>query len=221
MAMWNDWGNNATTALEIYYQLARSLAVFGEKTWSGSEARASGLTREEFDAIYPVLNAAAPGQNLNRVVQPKYGNVVYQYEEVKNGMVTGVDSVGPPYTLTFTVKPDARSPDSGLLFSGIDSILHVSTLTFEATGQLYTLNYTLPMDAWTTVAIHATREYTYAIIDDDESTMRFWYTDMDIWGERMQLGNMSFAAPAQQIGGGGFSGVIKDVSLVLGVTTPV
>lgn len=216
MALWNDWGNNATTALEIYYQLARSLAVFGEKTWSGSEARSSALTRDQFDAVYPMLNAAAPGQNLNRVYKSQHGNVVYQYDNVKNGLSTGVDSIGPPYTLTFTVKPSLKSSDTGLLFSGIDSKLHVSTLTFEATGQLYTLNYTLSSDAWTNVAIHATRDYTYAVIDGDESTPWYWYTSMDIWGERIQLGNMSFAAPAQQIGGGGFEGSIKNVSLVLG-----
>ncbi|KAI0694432.1 glycoside hydrolase [Cytidiella melzeri] len=216
MALWNDWGNNATTALEIYYQLARSLAVFGEKTWSGSEARGSGLTRAQFDDVYPLLNAAAPGQNLNRVVKPVDGRVVYAYSSVKNGFNTGVDSVGPPYTLTFSVKPSSIYPNIGLLLSGIDSKLHVSSLTFEATGQLYSLNYTLPQDDWTKVAIHATREYTYAVINGDATGKRYWLTIMDIWGEYMLAGNMSFAAPAQVIGSAGFSGTVKDVSLVLG-----
>ncbi|KAI0095157.1 glycoside hydrolase [Irpex rosettiformis] len=216
MALWNDWGNNATTALEIYYQLARSLAVFGEKTWAGSDARASGLTRGQFDSVYPLLNAAAPGQNLNRIVKPEHGNIVYSYQTVQNGFRTGVESVGPPYTLTFSVQVASLGPDTGVLFSGIDSKLHVSSLTFEATGQLYSLNYTLPNYLSTKVEIHATREYTYAIINDDVSSKRYWTTVMDVWGEYMQLGNMSFAAPAQVIGGEGFIGSIKDVSLVLG-----
>lgn len=216
MALWNDWGNNATTALEIYYQLARSLAVFGEKTWSGSGVRTSALTRTQFDTAYPLLNAAAPGQNLNRVVRPEHGNVVFSYGVVVNGFTTPVESVGPPYTLTFSVKPSSHSPSTGVLFSGADSILHVSNLTFEATGQSYSLGYTLPLNKYTTVAVHATREYTYAIIDGIEASKRFWTTSMDIWGEYMAIGNMSFAAPAKEIGTAGFSGSIKDISLVLG-----
>ncbi|KAH8094668.1 glycoside hydrolase [Cristinia sonorae] len=215
MALWNDWGNNATTRLEIYYQLSRSLAVFGEKAWSGSEVRDTALTRAQFDAVYPVLNAAAPGQNLNRVV-PSRNGVVYNFNLGFNGQTTHVDSVGPPYTMTFSVIPSSRSPSQGLLFSGIDSKLHVANLTFEATGKLYPLGYTLPLGKWTKVAIHATREYTYAVINDDASTKRFWTTTMDLWGSEMAVGNMSFAAPSKTFGGDGFSGSIKDISIVLG-----
>ncbi|KAH9854338.1 glycoside hydrolase [Lenzites betulinus] len=216
-ALWNDWGNNATTALEIYYQLARSAAVFAEKAWAGSGVRpATELARADFDAVYPLLNAAAPGQNLNRVVQPAQGDLVFAYAAPHASLDTNVPSVGPPYTLSFSVKPDARDPGAGLLFSGIDSKLHVANLTFEATGQLYALGYVLPQDRFTSVAIHATREYTYAVIDGDEEHPRYWYTLMDIWGDYMALGNMSFAAPSQQIGGGGFKGTIKDVKLTLG-----
>ncbi|RPD64716.1 glycoside hydrolase [Lentinus tigrinus ALCF2SS1-7] len=215
-ALWNDWGNNATTALEVYYQLARSMSVFGEKAWAGSDVRPTGLTRDQFDAVYPMLNAAAPGQNLNRVVKPKLGNIVYEYPGTYRSLNTGIPSVGPPYTLSFSVKPDSRSPFTGTLFSGADSKLHVANLTFEATGQLYALGYVLPQDRYTSVEIHATREYTYALIDGDEANPRYWHTLMDIWGEYMALGNMSFAAPSAQMGGDGFAGIIKDVRLRLG-----
>ncbi|KAI0370011.1 glycoside hydrolase [Pilatotrama ljubarskyi] len=215
-ALWNDWGNNATTALEIYYQLARSMAVFGEKAWAGSGVRTTELTRTQFDAVYPLLNAAAPGQNLNRVVKPVRGNVVYNLPGPHTALSTSVPSVGPPYTLSFSVKPGSKSPSSGVLFSGIDSKLHAANLTFEATGQLYALSYVLPANRFTSVSIHATREYTYAVIDGDEANPRYWYTLMDIWGDYMALGNISFAAPSQQIGGEGFWGVIKDVKLTLG-----
>ncbi|KAI0830841.1 glycoside hydrolase [Trametes gibbosa] len=221
-ALWNDWGNNATTALEIYYQLARSAAVFAEKAWAGSGARqppATELARADFDKVYPLLNAAAPGQNLNRVVRPAQGTgaTVFGYAAPHAPLDTRIPSVGPPYTLTFRVKPGGRDPDAGLLFSGIDSRLHVANLTFEATGQLYALGYVLPQSRFTSVAIRATREYTYAVIDGDEAHPRYWTTLMDIWGDYMALGNMSFAAPSQQIGGGGFAGTIRDVTLTLGV----
>ncbi|KAH9885463.1 glycoside hydrolase [Cubamyces lactineus] len=215
-ALWNDWGNNATTALEIYYQLARSVAVFGEKAWAGSDVRQTALTRAQFDAAYPLLNAAAPGQNLNRVVKPLYGDVVLDLPGTYTALNTLVPSVGPPYTLSFSVMPDDKTPSTGLLFSGADSKLHVANLTFEATGQLYALGYVLPTQRYTSVEIHATREYTYAVIDGDETHPRYWYTLMDIWGDYMALGNMSFAAPSAQIGGDGFRGKIKDVKLTLG-----
>ncbi|KAI0079563.1 glycoside hydrolase [Panus rudis PR-1116 ss-1] len=211
MALWCDWGNNATTKLEIYYQLARSLAVFAEKTWAGSGVRESALTRDEFNAVYPVLNAAAPGQNLNRVA-PSMNGIVYQYGDPILPFTTHIDSVGPPYTLTFSVMPSSRHPDKGELFSGTDSVLHVSNLTFEATGQLYPLGVSLPPDQFTTVAVHGTREFTYVVLNGDEDHRLYWTTNMDIWGDYMQLGNMSFAAPAKTIGAG-FSGIIRNVSL--------
>ena len=216
MALWCDWGNNATTKLEIYYQLSRSLAVFAEKAWAGSEAREMALTRDQFDDVYPFLNAIAPGQNLNRVVKALEGDLVYNLPDPHLPFTTNVPSVGPPYTLSFNVKPSSHSPDVGLLFSGIDSILHVSNLTFEATGQLYSLQYTLPQNEYTHVAIHATRDYTYAIINNKTTERHYWTTLMDIWGDYMAVGNMSFAAPSQSIGGGGFSGSIKDVVLQIG-----
>ncbi|EMD42349.1 glycoside hydrolase family 20 protein [Gelatoporia subvermispora B] len=217
MALWSDWGNNATTMLEDYYQLAPSLALFAEKAWAGSGVRDTELTRSQFEAVYPVLNAAAPGQNLNRVVKPERGNTIYEYAGSYNLLRTPYTSVGPPYTLTFSVKPDATHPTQGLLFSGRDSKLWVANLTFEATGQLYALGYVLPTDAYTTVSIHATTGYTYAIIDGDEDHPYYWYTIMDIWGEYLTVGNMSFAAPSRQIGGEAFGGLVKDISLVLGV----
>ena len=215
MALWSDWGNNATTMLEDYYQLAQSLAVLGEKTWAGSGVRDTELTRAQFEEVYPVMNKVAPGQNLNKVVQPAYGNVVYSYPAPYNTLVTRYASVGPPYTLQFNVKPSADAPDVGTLFEGEDCKLHVANLTFEATGQLFPLGYVLPENTYTFVEIHATTLYTYAILDGDVANPRYWTTDMDIWGEYMEVANMSFAAPARQIGAAGFSGSIKDVLLTL------
>lgn len=216
MALWNDWGNNATTMLENYYQLAQSLAVLGEKTWAGSGVRDTQLTRAQFEEVYPVMNKAAPGQNLNRYVHPSYGDVVYAYPTPHNTLVTPYASVGPPYTLKFSVKPSADAPNAGVLFAGEDSKLHVANLTFEATGQLFPLGYVLPVDTYTSVEIYATTTYTRAVLNGDVDDVRFWSTNMDIWAEYMEVANMSFAAPSKEIGGEEFSGSIIDVLLVLG-----
>ncbi|KAG2177420.1 hypothetical protein INT44_007931 [Umbelopsis vinacea] len=243
MPLWSDWGNNATTKLEVYYSFARSLATLGLKTWSGSGS--SALTRSEFNSLYPLLNQVAPGQNLNRVV-PSKGKVVvsYDFKKTKHGHVTDksgnhyeasannvkfgdsgatfegspksyittpIGSMGPPYTLSFTVNPTSLS---GILFSGTDSVLLVNDLTWNVTGQLYSLNYTMPLNKATKVEIHATREVTYAYIGQ-EKTPRYWYTVLDIWGDYMQTANMSFAAPIQKIGAG-FKGTISNVQLSQG-----
>ncbi|KAK7046675.1 glycoside hydrolase [Favolaschia claudopus] len=236
MAIWNDWGNNATTPLEIYYQLARSLAVFAEKTWAGSGIRSTELSRDQFDSIYGSLNAAAPGQHLNRAVSTQPNNVVFQYVNVTQPITTSFESVGPPYTLTFTVKPSASPKkaqisvplfdgssilapyDSGVIFAGIDSKLHITpsqTLAFEdtTTHLLYPLPYTFPTDVPTRVEIHATQRYTYALIG---GKTYWWTTELDIWGEYMKSANMSFAAPAGVVGGFGFEGELRDVELLVG-----
>lgn len=213
MALWNDWGNNATTPLEIYYQLARSIAIFAEKTWAGSEARDTALTRKEFDHIYPILNAAAPGQNLNRAVIPKTGKMVFYYDKVSGPVNTSTSSVGPPYVLKFTIKPSANAENS-ILFSGLDSKLHLDSLTFEdtPTHKLYPLHYSLPVNSYTDIEVHATREYTYALIQGEKY---WWTTTLDIWGEYLKTANMSFAAPSEIVHAGGSLGDFWNVSLTL------
>ncbi|KAJ7234635.1 glycoside hydrolase [Mycena haematopus] len=211
MAMWNDWGNNATTPLEIYYQLARSLAVFGEKTWAGSGVRDTQLSQDQFNSIYDTLNAAAPGQNLNRVVPAQPDNIIFQYPTVSQPLKSSFDSPSssnqisvPLFDGTSMLVPS----DGGVIFSGNDSKLHDPTTKIR-----YPLPYTLPMDVYTTVEIHATRTYTYALID---GTTYWWLTDLDIWGEYMKPANMSFAAPSHFIGAEGFNGELHNISLVLG-----
>lgn len=129
----------------------------------------------------------------------------------KSYIETPIDSMGPPYTLSFTVNP---ASNKGVLLSGIDSILLTDTLTWNVTGQLYSLNYSLPLNKETRVEIHATREATFAYIGK-EKMPRYWYTSLDIWGDYMQTANMSFAAPIQKIGAG-FKGSISNIRLSQG-----
>jgi hexosaminidase len=224
-ALWNDWGPNATTPLETYYQLSQSLAVFAEKTWSGSGVRESELTIEQFEAAYPVLNAQAPGQTLNRVVTgTKPGDVVYAFESVPYfPFYTGVDSVGPPYTLSFSVRPTAAdvqttgNTTSAQLFEGKDSALYASSLTFGCNAEHYPLPPVFQLEAgvWTNVTILATREYTYAtVIQEGSNLVTYWYqTTLNIWGDYLMQANMSFAAPSAIIGSPGFKGDIANIIL--------
>ncbi|KAF5393597.1 hypothetical protein D9757_000004 [Collybiopsis confluens] len=224
MALWNDWGNNATTTLEIYYQLAQSIAVLGEKTWAGSDVRESGLTKEEFEKIYPILNAAAPGQNLNRATGLPAGAQVFNVKNVSTfPFKTEFESVGPPYTFSFSVKPPPSSPPihngstSTPLFTGLDSIFYLESMTFEdpATNLRYDLGFDLTSEVFTDVEIHATINHTYAQLNGGEERF-YWTSNLSIWGEYFQLVNMSFAAPSHVFGAEGFGGELVNVTLRLG-----
>jgi hexosaminidase len=246
MALWNDWGNNATTKLEIYYQLAKSIAFFAEKTWAGSEMRESGLSLADFDDIYEVLNDMAPGQNLNRAVDVPSNGTVFEYGAVETPIKTVFESVGPPYTLSFSIRPEAGNPsvlvfpggplpieifpDPTALFAGTDAILHLLSSNADSTFGLAFedpsthITYfpspplSLPAGATTKVEIHATREWTYAVLNGSTGTgtQHFFVTNLDIWGEYMKGANMSFAAPSSIIGGfGGVVGELQDVLLRL------
>ncbi|KAG6372557.1 glycoside hydrolase family 20 protein [Boletus reticuloceps] len=224
-ALWNDWGTNATTPLETYYQLSQSLAVFAEKTWAGSGIRASELTMEQFEAAYPPLNARAPGQNLNRAVKNKTsGDVVFAFEKLPSlPFHTGVESVGPPYTFSFSVRPSASDVQTtgditvAELFMGTDSALFASSLTFSSNAEYYPLPpaFQLKPDIWTNVTIQATREYTLAsVVQEGGHSEAYWYqTTLNIWGDYLTQANMSFAAPSATIGSEGFRGDIANVML--------
>ncbi|KAH7099368.1 glycoside hydrolase [Auriculariales sp. MPI-PUGE-AT-0066] len=213
MALWNDWGNNATTPLEIFQQLSRSLAMLGERTWAGAEH----LDRPTFERVYTTLNKKAPGQNLDRRDTVHPGRVVFRYPgPVREDFAThaAASSVGPPYELSFTVTPYAQM---GTLFSGPDTRLHLANLTFEdvQTGTFFPLGLDsakeLPLHTATQVTIVADRNSTRATVGGDNI---FWETNLSIWGYYMQRANMTFVAPAQRISADGFKGIIKDVKLV-------
>lgn len=211
MALWNDYGNNASTPLDVYYQVAKSIAAYAEKAWAGSEVRDTALTQAEFEDIYPVLMARAPGQNLNRAVAGAApGSTLFEYATLPNvPTTTPFASVGPPYTLTFTVTADTGD---GILFSGTDTALHVSSLTFQdvASNEFYPLNYTLSPGVPTTVEIQATRDYTVANIG---GVSYLYETVMGISGSSLRPANISFAAPTNFIGCDG--AFLENVSLVL------
>lgn len=74
--VWNDWGPNASTYNEAYWMIRNGLPALGDKQWGGK------LTLPEYESIFPALQAAVPGQNLDRRIASKTSTILqYTFEE--------------------------------------------------------------------------------------------------------------------------------------------
>jgi hexosaminidase len=72
-AQWNDYGYNTSTYLEAYYSWRDLLPALADKQWGGN------LQEGDYDALFDVLQPAAPGQNLDRAIISK-GSTIVEYK---------------------------------------------------------------------------------------------------------------------------------------------
>lgn len=195
VALWNDYGPNATSFIEAYYSMRDGLPPLGDKQWGGD------LSRAEYDAIFETLVAAAPAQNLDRKI-PSKSTTILEYSfatgansstildlsgngydglnngcEIFNGTLfladncsisTPLGSKGFNYTLSFTYRPISSSP--GTLFSGPESSLNlgngsISNITLITSGNAYSLNYTLPVGVWSDVSLIGRGSRTFLSVE--------------------------------------------------------
>lgn len=238
-ALWNDYGPNATTCLEAYYQFRNVLPALGDKQWGGD------IGEKEYDSIFSKLHAAIPGQNLDRRVKSKSDTILkYTFKNtsedtVKDSSGNGYDgtlhgctvkdsavhfengcyietplsSKGRDYTLSFSVKPTSNTP--GTLFDGLDSTLlngngTISNVTFVSGGNPYSLNYSLPLNAWTDVNVKGKGDHTYFQVG--ESKPMEFLTRIGVNGESLVWDKIGIEAPLATIGKG-FTGQMKNIEL--------
>ncbi|KAG7136367.1 Beta-hexosaminidase like protein [Verticillium longisporum] len=240
-AQWNDFGPNATTVLEAYYQWKDGIAAVANQQWG------SKLSREDYADLYAVLQPHAPGQNLDRRI-PSVGPTILDYDFVKgrrcNGkykdesgnnyhaastcsnsdegiilqpgceVTTPLDSKGRDYTLSFRIKPtsDAKGP----ILRGRDSELWFGNGTSNAVmlflgESAYALNYTFPIGEWTEASLAGQGKSTY--LDVGEGPMEF-LTILGWEGDKNVWTYIGIEAPLRTIGGGSFEGVIGKMKLV-------
>lgn len=79
-ALWNDFGPNATSVIEAYYALRESLPALGDKQWGGD------ILFDEYFSIFDTLQAAVPGQNLDRRI-PSNSSTILSYDFTNNHTV--------------------------------------------------------------------------------------------------------------------------------------
>lgn len=133
---------------------------------------------------------------------------------------TPLTSKGRNYTLSFSIFPTS-SNTPGVLFSGPDSALlagngSVSNVTLVASGNPYTLNYTLPLNTWSQVSLIGQGNATYFRVQEESSsdtTEMEFLTKIGVNGNFFVWREIAIEAPMAVIGGGQFEGYIKNVRL--------
>ncbi|KAH8898586.1 glycoside hydrolase [Thozetella sp. PMI_491] len=128
-ALWNDWGRTASTALEAYWAWRDSLPALADKQWGGK------ILEEEYDAVFPKLHAAVPGQNLDRTISTK-SDLILEYGFGESSSSTHViDTSGNGYHGTLHGDCVVK-----------DSTLHLAASCYLQTpllskGRNYTLSF--------------------------------------------------------------------------------
>jgi hexosaminidase len=243
-AQWNDFGPNASTVLEAYYDWKNGLAALADKQWGGN------LTETQFHEVFGQLQAAVPAQNLDRNIPSKTNIIVsYDFSEPSGDSDTVVDasgneydallqggarilpnstvlfptsnaslltpltSKGFDYTLSFSIYPSSPLINGSPILTGPDSQLimgngSITNTTLLTGGNPYSLNYTLPMDAWTDVQLIGRGNATFLKVGSEE--MRFLAV-LGINGRSNVWRDVAIVAPLKVIGG--FKGMMARLVL--------
>ncbi|RFU29499.1 hypothetical protein B7463_g6828, partial [Scytalidium lignicola] len=241
MALWNDYGPNATTVQEAYWSVRDGLPALADKMWGGD------LELSEYETIFPLLHPSIPGQNLDQSIPSKI-DVIFNFASAKTlgnrlmdtsgnnydgtlhdckispgGVIefksgesyisTPLGSKGRNYTLSVSVNPTSAAP--GSLFSGPDSsFLHgdgsISNITLVSGGNTYSLNYSLPINKWTSISLIGRDNRTFLSVGSEEMEFN---TRLGINGASFVWAPIAVEAPLAKIGGGGFVGQMKDIIL--------
>ncbi|KAJ5820335.1 hypothetical protein N7474_005926 [Penicillium riverlandense] len=245
-ALWNDYGPNSTTVLQAYYSWRDSLPALADKQWGGNiTATAYNNVFAKLHAAVPGqnLDRSIPSKNqtiLHYAFEQDNAKTVRDHSgngydgtvhgcKIRNGQVhfengcyveTPLGSKGRDYTLSFYVKPTNNVP--GTLFAGPDSTFvngngTISNITLISGGNPYSLNYTLPLNAWTGVNLigkGTNTIMTVANAGDSSKTMVF-NTRIGVNGESFVWAPIAVEAPLHRIGEG-FTGLMKDIILTDG-----
>ncbi|KAJ7164721.1 putative beta-hexosaminidase [Mycena crocata] len=131
-------------------------------------------------------------------------------------IATLLTSKGRNYTLSFSINPSSKAPIGAPILSGPDSALilgngTIPNLALLSGNQLYALNYTLPRDVWTDIALIGRGNATF-LRTGSRPEMQF-LAILGINGASFQWQPIAVEAPLAQIGGGGFLGSVSKFRL--------
>lgn len=133
VCLWNDWGPNGTTVLEAFHAVRDALPALADKQWGGN------LTESQYDGVMNRLQAAVPGQNLERKVKSKTRTILsYGFSRCSNGQNRVKDNSGNNYHGRLRGQ-GCKFANKSMVFSGNCSI----ETPLGSKGRDYTLSFSV------------------------------------------------------------------------------
>ncbi|KAJ7457669.1 putative beta-hexosaminidase [Mycena galericulata] len=243
-ALWNDYGENATTVSEAYYAWRDGLPALADKQWGGV------LTRDEYNRIFDDLHSVIPGQNLDRAFTSKT-DVILRYDfaatdgeiikdssgngydgtclgcAISGGVVsltspsskltTPLSSKGRNYTLSFSINPSSETPIGAKILSGTDSTLVLGNGTLPSVA-LISGNQAYALNY--TLPRNVWTDLTLigrgnaTFLNAGSGSEMQFLTVLGINGDSFMWEPIAVEAPLAQIGGDGFIGSIAKFQLL-------
>ncbi|KAK1711802.1 family 20 glycosyl hydrolase [Colletotrichum lupini] len=240
---WNDFGPNATTVTEGYYQWRDGLPALADKQWGGEVAEA------DYQGLFSALQPLAPGQNLDRRIASTGSTIVeYDFKQGRGSNGTAIEDLsgnnyhatstcakgdegailasacsittpltqkGRNYTLSFSIKP--TSDAKGAIFSGGDSGLWFGNGTVDAV-MLFSGESTYALNYTFPVGSWTNASLIgrgrQTFLDVGDGEPKEFLTIMGWNGARFVWQPIAVEAPLATVGGSGFEGVISGMKLV-------
>ena len=157
-AVWNDQCGNGISEQDVHYRSFPAVQVMAERMWKGDNLEEVPFT--QFEALCQAM-PEAPGVNLLGRIDKE--TLLLEEEATLNGkesIKTPLQEVGYPYTISFSICPDADDQSvSGVLFQGPHSTVYTNwentgRIAFTRDGYAFSFgSFVLPKGEWTDIMI--------------------------------------------------------------------
>ena len=224
-AVWNDQCGNGISEQDVHYRSFPAVQVMAERMWKGDNLEEVPFT--QFEALCQAM-PEAPGVNLLGRIDKE--TLLLEEEATLNGkesIETPLQEVGYPYTVSFSICPDADDQSvSGVLFQGPHSTVYTNwentgRIAFTRDGYAFSFgSFVLPEGEWTDIAIKGDWKGTSLYVNG-KLQERLQGRKKRVYNPKYdRLENMpiqeTLVFPLHQIGDSinGFKGKIKNVKVL-------
>ena len=224
-AVWNDQCGNGISEQDVHYRSFPAVQVMAERMWKGDNLEEVPFT--QFEALCQAM-PEAPGVNLLGRIDKE--TLLVKEEATLNGkesIKTPLQEVGYPYTISFSICPDADDQSvSGVLFQGPHSTVYTNwentgRIAFTRDGYAFSFgSFVLPEGEWTDIAIKGDWKGTSLYVNG-KLQERLQGRKKRVYNPKYdRLENMpiqeTLVFPLHQIGDSinGFKGKIKNVKVL-------
>ena len=155
-AVWNDQCGNGISEQDVHYRSFPAIQVMGERMWKSDNQQTVPFA--DFEALCKTM-PEAPGVNLLGRIDKETLLIEETILTGKDSLITTLDEVGYPYTVSFSICPDKKSNISGVLFQGPHSTVYTNwentgRIAFTRDGYAFTFgSFILPEGEWTDITI--------------------------------------------------------------------